>query len=150
MKLKADRRYERKQGIIYELPVAAGAHIFAGSLVSVNAEGYLVPSSNNETEKFLGVSRKESDNEDGGNGDVLHEGYLTGIFQMNAMGVTQADILSDAYVVDDNTVSTQMVKMVSLDGTQEAEIPRHQKVGRIIEVIPPKSVFVEISVASRS
>jgi hypothetical protein len=107
--LTADRKSERKQGIIFELPAAATAHIYSGSMVSVDANGYLVPASDSSTESFLGISRRESDNSSGANGDILSEGYLTGIFQMNSSSVTQADILSEAYVVDDNTVGLGIV-----------------------------------------
>lgn len=107
--LTADRKSERKQGIIFALPVAASAHIYAGAMLSSDSSGYLVPASDTADEVFVGVAKKEIDNSSGANGDLTSEGYLKGIFQMNASGMTQADLMKDAYVVDDNTVGTGIV-----------------------------------------
>jgi len=107
--LTEDKKSERKQGIIFELPVAAATKLFAGSLVSVNAAGYVVPSSDSASEKFLGVARKYLDNSAGADGAALCEGYLSGIFEVSTSGATQAEMLKDTYVVDDNTVGKGIV-----------------------------------------
>ncbi len=104
-----DRKTERKQGILFALPVAAGAHIYAGSLVSVNANGYVVPASDTAGHAFLGVARKEADNSAGADGARNCEGYMAGLFEMNSTGVTQADLAAEAYVADDNTVGTGII-----------------------------------------
>lgn len=212
--LTAGRKSERKQGILFELPVAATAHIYAGSLVSVNGNGYLVPSSDASGERMVGVARKEANNSGGANGDILCEGYLSGLFHMNGSGITNADMLKDAYVADDNTVSGAIVAQpvnvtgvtvepvsmtvggtralaftfatttlsygggtavdVSVDGSYvltatdgssvnvtviAASLPgadqsdniqvRHQKAGRIVEVLADGSTFIDISAMAR-
>ncbi|MDH5543001.1 MAG: hypothetical protein OEY64_08575 [Nitrospinota bacterium] len=107
--LTKDKKTERKQGIIFELPVAAAVKIFAGSLVSANSAGYLVPSSDSSSETFLGVARRFADNSAGANGDVTCEGYLTGIFEVSTSAITQSEMLKDAFVVDDNSVGKGIV-----------------------------------------
>ncbi len=107
--LTADRKSERKQGIIFALPVAASAQIYSGAMVNGDAAGYVNPASDAASETFLGVSKKEADNSSGANGDVTCEGYLKGVFQMNCSGMTQADLMKEAYVVDDNTVGLGIV-----------------------------------------
>ena len=127
-KLTEDRKTERKQGLLFALPAASASHIFAGAMVCVSG-GYLFPAADVPNCKFIGVAKKEADNTDGENGDVICEGYLRGVFQMNAVDVRISDLLKDAYIVDDNTVTTR---------------PGHVKVGRIIEVISSRCVFIEL------
>lgn len=107
--LTADRKSERKQGSIFALPVAAGAHIYSGAMVSADSSGYLQPATDAAGQVFVGVSKKESDNSSGANGGITGEGYLRGVFQMNISGATQADLVKEAYVVDDNTVGLGVV-----------------------------------------
>lgn len=102
--LTADRKSERKQGSLFGLPAAASAHVYAGALVSADSAGYLQPATDASGQLFVGVSKKEADNTSGANGDVTCEGYLKGVFQMNASGITQADLVKEAFVVDDNTI----------------------------------------------
>lgn len=107
--LTRDRMTERKQGVIYALPAAAGAHIFAGALTAVNASGYVVPAADAAGTGFLGVARVEANNAAGADGALTAEGYLKGIFHFNAPGTTAADLAKEAYVVDDNTVGKGIV-----------------------------------------
>jgi len=107
--LTADKKSERKQGSIFALPVAAGSRIYAGAMVSSNASGYIVPASDTTGERFVGVARREADNTNGAAGDVTGEGYLKGVFKMNATGVTQADLAQEAWIIDDNTVGLGIV-----------------------------------------
>lgn len=102
--LTKDRMTERKQGVIFALPAAAGAHIYAGAMVAVNASGYVAPASDSAGLAFVGVSRAEVNNASGANGASTAEGYLKGIFNFNAPGLTAGDLVKEAWVVDDNTV----------------------------------------------
>ncbi len=129
MELKEDRKVERKQGMLFALPTARASHIYAGAMVCVNEDGYLVTARDLPRYKFLGVAKKEADNTNGIDGDVICEGYIKGVFQMNAIGATQADLLEDVYIVDDNTVTT---------------VFGHVKAGRIVEVLSSQSVFIEL------
>ena len=107
--LSADKKTERKQGIVFALPVAATAHIYSGALVSIDANGYAAPSADTAGTSFLGVSRKEVNNVGGANGAIVSEGYLKGIFSFNAPGITAADMVKECYVVDDNTIGLGIV-----------------------------------------
>lgn len=107
--LTSDRKSERKQGAVFGLPVAAGARIYAGAMVSVDSSGYIVPASDSSSEIFIGVAKYEADNSSGANGDVTCEGYLKGVFQMNASGLTQADLVKEAFIVDDNTIGLGII-----------------------------------------
>jgi hypothetical protein len=102
--LTGDSKSERKQGVVYALPAAGGTHIYSGALVCINAAGYAVPAANAAGNTFLGVARMESNNTGGANGALTAEGYLKGIFSFSAPGVTTADMVKEAYVVDDNTL----------------------------------------------
>ena len=107
--LTADRKSERKQGSLFALPAAASARVYAGALVTADSSGYLQPATDASGQAFMGVSKKEADNTSGANGDVTCEGYLKGVFQMNASGMTQADLVKEAFVVDDNTIGLGIV-----------------------------------------
>jgi len=107
--LTADRKSERKQGSLFALPAAAAAQVYAGALVTADSAGYLQPATDASGQVFVGVSKKEADNSSGANGDVTCEGYLKGVFQMNASGITQADLVKEAFVVDDNTIGLGVV-----------------------------------------
>ncbi len=107
--LTADRKSERKQGSLFALPAAAAARVYAGALVTADNAGYLQPATDASGQVFVGVSKKETDNSTGLNGDVTCEGYLKGVSQMNASGITQADLVKEAFVVDDNTIGLGVV-----------------------------------------
>lgn len=107
--LTSDKKSERKQGVVYALPAAGGAHIYSGALVCINAAGYAVPAADAAGNTFLGVARVESNNTGGANGAMAAEGYLKGIFSFSAPGVTTADMVKEAYVVDDNTIGLGVV-----------------------------------------
>ncbi len=122
--LTADRKTERKQGAIFGLPVAAAAQIYSGAMLNVNSGGYLAPAGDSVGETFVGVSKQEADNSSGANGDITCEGYLKGVFQMNAGGLTQADLVKEAYVVDDNTIGLGIVAQpTNVTGAIVSRIP---------------------------
>jgi len=107
--LTKDRKTERKQGVIFALPVAATSHIYAGSMVSANSAGYIVPASDTQGERFIGISKREIDNSTGVDGDKVCEGYMVGLFEMNSLGLNQTDLAKDVFVADDNSVSSGIV-----------------------------------------
>lgn len=102
--LTADRKSIRKDGTLFAHPVAASTTIYAGALVSLDASGNAVPSSDTATDTFAGKADMRADNASGSAGDVTLEGHREGVFEFNAVGMAQADTNDDAYVVDDNTV----------------------------------------------
>ncbi len=101
--LTQDRATPYREGVEIEFPVAAGAKIFAGSLVCCNAQGYAVPGADTAGLKFLGVALEQVDNSTGANGAKRIRLRRTGVFEFNAASITQAMVGDPMYVKDDQT-----------------------------------------------
>lgn len=106
--LTSDRMTPRKENGGYGRAVAAGAVIYAGALVCLNATGFAVPGSTSTTLKADGRARSRADNTGGGNGAIVLE-VEKGTFRFanssSTDAITIADIGASAYVVDDQTVA---------------------------------------------
>ncbi|CAD7055422.1 hypothetical protein RHAB21_00714 [Pseudorhizobium halotolerans] len=106
--LAADRNTPERSGGTREVPAAAGALLFAGAMAAVNAAGNAVPVTEALGLKGAGRVENRADNSDGAAGDVRVK-IRAGIFRYaNSAGadeLTQADIGSDVYGVDDQTVA---------------------------------------------
>ncbi len=103
--LTADRNTPRRDGVDYVDPVAAGAVIYAGALVALNAAGYLVPGSTATGLIARGVAQESADNSAGADG-AISVPVMSGAFRMaNDGSVGRADIGGTAYIVDDQTVA---------------------------------------------
>lgn len=103
--LVQDRQTQKRDGEEFNRPVAAATKIFAGSLVALNAAGYLVPGSVSTTLKVQGRAEEYVDNSAGGNGDATCK-VRRGVFLYNNDGtVALADVTKTAYIVDDQTVA---------------------------------------------
>lgn len=88
-------------------PLAAGAVIHLGGLTALNAAGNAVPGSVSATLKAAGRALYSVDNAAGAAGAAKVE-IERGVFRYlnhNADPVAQADVLSDCYIVDDQTVA---------------------------------------------
>lgn len=90
------------------LPVAAGKKIFEGSIVVVNIGGYAEPATKSDSLKTAGRAETFIDNMEGtdGDADVL---VKRGCFLFNnssTAAVTQAHVLGDCYIEDDETVTS--------------------------------------------
>lgn len=106
--LTADRNTPKKQAREIGVPVAAGAIIYAGSLVVANASGYAAPGTTSTTLTALGRAEESIDNSAGANGDKTvrisrGEAYL--FANLAADLVTQAELGKTCYIVDDQTVA---------------------------------------------
>lgn len=107
--LTADRNTVTRQGEDAEFPVAAATKIFAGSIVGFNAgAAYASKGVTSTTFKSAGVATEQADNSAGSAGDIrvkVRRG--TWRFANSAAGdaITLADVGSDCYVVDDQTVA---------------------------------------------
>jgi hypothetical protein len=90
--------------------VAGGAqHIYAGTLVSRNGDGYLVPSgTGGGNEIFAGVAvfelNQAEDAEDGDNELLIVPAQSGKIVKMKCVGVTLAMINTQVGIVDNDTV----------------------------------------------
>lgn len=103
--LVQDRKTPKRDGEEINRPVAASTKIFAGSLVAINASGYLVPGSVSTTLKVQGRAEEYVDNSAGANGDLSCK-VRRGVFLYDNDGtVALADIGKTAYIVDDQTVA---------------------------------------------
>lgn len=106
--LSADRNTPRRERTTRHVPVAAGVKLYAGAMVAISATGFLVPVTAATTLKAAARNAKFIDNTSGGNGAVQGEQELGTYRWDNSAAadlITRADIGSDAYGVDDQTVA---------------------------------------------
>ncbi len=116
------------------IPLAASTTIYQGGLVAANASGYAVPGSVATTLKAAGRAEETIDNSAGSAGDRSIT-VKRGVFKFKNSGsdpVTQAGVLGDCYIVDDETVA-------ATNGTNT-----RSKAGKVLEV-EATGVWVEIS-----
>lgn len=108
MALSKDRNTKRRDGVQHSDPVAATTRIFAGSLVCLNAAGNAVPGSTSTTLKARGLAQEQVDNSAGAAGDLRIESRR-GVFAFansaSTDEITRAEIGTDCYIVDDQTVA---------------------------------------------
>lgn len=108
MPLTADRNTLRRDGEGFSFPIAASTRIYAGSLVALNATGYLTRGAVATTLRAVGVAREQVDNSSGADG-ALNVPVLRGVFQFanSSAGdlIARANIGSVCYIVDDQTVA---------------------------------------------
>lgn len=106
--LTADRNTPLRANEQFSFPVAASTKIFAGSLVCVNASGYLTKGATSTTLKTVGVAEASADNSAGANGAIAAK-VRRGLFKFGNSSSTDlialADVGADCYVVDDQTVA---------------------------------------------
>lgn len=106
--LAKDRNTLRRDGNQMEPLVAAGAVIFGGALVAINAGGYAVPGSTATTLKAAGVAERRADNTGGSAGAIrvrLRKGPHQFANSTSADAIALSDIGTDCYIVDDQTVA---------------------------------------------
>ncbi|MGO4196552.1 hypothetical protein AB4Z13_14410 [Rhizobium sp. YAF28] len=106
--LSADRNTPRVERGVRVFPVAAGAVLFYGAQAAINAAGNAVPVTTALGLKGAGRVEKRADNTGGAAGAINVE-VAIGTFRFNNSAggdlITKADIGSDAYGVDDQTVA---------------------------------------------
>jgi len=90
-----------------QLPVKGGVKIYAGGMVVLDG-GYAKPAAEATGLVCIGRAEEYVDNSDGSDGDVFVN-VRRGIFRYNNSSssdeITRADIGSDCYLVDDETVA---------------------------------------------
>lgn len=101
--LTRDRNTFYREGVEIEFPVATNTKVYAGSLVCVNSNGYIVPAADSPNFTFVGVALEQVDNGTGSNGDKSIRVRRTGVFEFNAVSITQAMVGSAMYAADDQT-----------------------------------------------
>ena len=106
--LTQDRNTLRRDGVQTEPPVAAGARIYGGALVAINAAGFAVPGSTATGLIGAGVAEQRADNTGGSAGAIrVRLSRLQRCFgnSTSTDAITLADVGSDCYIVDDQTVA---------------------------------------------
>jgi len=94
-----------KAGALVSYPVAGTTHIYKGSLVCVNSDGYAVPGADSADYAFVGVAYEETNNTSGSAGDRRVRLLKTGSFVYSKEDAQQSDLGKLMYLSDDNTVA---------------------------------------------
>ena len=105
--LTADRNTPRKSTDWIYLPVAAGAVIHGGAQVCIKA-GFVVPGSEDSTLIYIDRAEESVDNSAGQDGDRSVNIYRNQAFLWEndpVNPVTQAQVGTACYILDDQTVS---------------------------------------------
>ena len=129
--LTQDRNTSRREGVELDYEVAAGAKIYAGSLVCLNTSGYAVPGADTAGYKFLGVAQEQKDNSSGANGDLTVRVRRTGVHRFAGTALAITDIGTSVYVSDDQTVAKSTTNSVAC--------------GQIAEFVSATEVGVDIA-----
>lgn len=107
--LTEDRNTPKRDGITRSIGVAGGVTIYTGALVAVDTNsGYATPGTTATTLRGIGRAEAQADNSGGSDGDVTVE-VSSGIFRFandTTDTVSDANIGSDCYIVDDQTVAS--------------------------------------------
>jgi hypothetical protein len=104
----ADRRTPSRNAADFSFPVAAAVKCYAGALAVINAAGYAQPGSVATTHKAVGMFDETVDNTAGANGAVnvkVKRGCFRFANSAAADQITLAEVGSDCYIVDDQTVA---------------------------------------------
>jgi hypothetical protein len=90
------------------LPVKGGELIYAGALVMMDTSAYALAGATATAKRGVGIAKQRVDNSNGGDGDLTVE-IERGCFRFDNStstdAITQADIGSTCYIVDDHTVA---------------------------------------------
>lgn len=91
-----------------QFPVAAGAGIPYGTLVSINAAGNAIGSAGASTERVVGMATESIDNSAGATADKTVSVLQGVMYFFNSGGgdaITKADVGNTCYCVDNQTVA---------------------------------------------
>lgn len=112
---------QKLSGADINIPVAAGETIVEATMVAINADGYAVAASKEEGLTVAGCAMRYTDNALGSAGAVTVP-VRRGVFVWDNDGtIEDTDILKDAYVSDETTVtiiaegSSKAGKILSVD-----------------------------------
>lgn len=106
--LTEPRSTPKRNGDRVRRAVVAGAKIYQGALVALNAAGYATPGATATTLVADGLALETVDNTDGASGAVgveLEKGTYRFANSAAADAITAAEIGDDCYIVDDQTVA---------------------------------------------
>jgi hypothetical protein len=104
---------ERKDGILVSYLLAAGACVYKGAMVALNASGYAAPAADQAGLIFAGFAYEKADNSAGADGDVAVRVWKDGSFRVALAAASLGDLGHEAYVADDNTVALSSTNSIS-------------------------------------
>lgn len=133
MALSANLYTRHRVGESLELKVKTNVHIYAGSLVMIDATGYAIPGADAAGGIFAGVALEEANNVGGASGAKTVRVARDGHHLFAATGMAITDMFAAAYIVDDETVG--------LAATTTNDV----KCGEIVAVESATAVWVDIS-----
>lgn len=105
--LTQSKRTSYRRGEIYSRAVKAGVNIFQGAMVCLE-DGFAVPARTATNLVADGIAREPVDNSNGADGEQRIDVQPLTTYIENSTGsdaITIADIGSDCFIVDDQTVS---------------------------------------------
>ncbi len=114
MALTSDKNSPKTKGEIITVPVAAATKIFAGGLVAIDANGYLVPASDTAGLKVIGIADYATDNSQGANGDVSVN-VSRGVVKVDnsaTHAVAQVNVGGAVFVEADDVVASQSTNSI--------------------------------------
>ena len=129
MALTKDRDTERASGDLKHVPLKAGAKVFMGGQVCLNA-GYGVAGSDAAGLVFQGIAMETVDNTDGQDGDLSVTVYARGLAKLKNSGIAITDEGKTAFVHDDETVKKATTHSVAA--------------GRIVKYVSATEVWIDL------
>lgn len=132
--LTADKNTPSKEGgRLQSVPLLANAIVFKGGFVSlVVASGFAQAAGDDAGTIFVGVAEDNVDNTGGANGDKSVQVDMGSVRRVVSVGLAQADLLKDAYLLDDQSVAL-------IGGVSNNIV-----MGRITEFISATEVYVKL------
>lgn len=106
--LNAPRSTVARSGDMREFPVKAGAKIWQGALVAIDATGHAVAASEDAAQRVIGRADETADNTAGADGAIRCRARVAVFRWNNSTGVDEivaSDIGGAAFAVDDQTVA---------------------------------------------
>ena len=131
--LTRDRATPYREGIEVEYSVAANMKIYAGSLVGVNAAGYAAPAADTSGYRFAGVAMEQVDNSGGSNGGMNVRVRRAGVFEFDAVSISQDMVGAAMYAADDHTFD------------DAAGLTNDVKVGLLVKYVSATKGWIDIA-----
>ena len=131
--LTRDRATPYREGIEVEYPVAANTKIYAGSLVCNNAAGYAAPAADTSGYQLAGVALEQVDNSDGSDGGKTVRLRRTGVFEFDAVSISQSMVGLLMYAADDHTFD------------DAAGLTNDVKVGLLVKYVSATKGWIDIA-----
>ena len=105
---------QKLPGTQLSIPVAAATAIQEATMVAIGTDGYAVPASKAADMTIAGCAMRYADNSSGAAGDVEVSVRRGAFVWGNDGSIQKTDILKDAYVSDEKTVT------ITADGSSKA------------------------------